>query len=106
MQQTKYTRIPVDIFKTFTQGRRICYQADITNNQMHEYTPIVSSLFDECTLLLEEGGRERKGRYGNNSRTGVAVSEEMKEGAVRSGRAWSERGRKDREGGGMKERYR
>ena len=30
----------------------------------------------------EEGG---KGRYGNNSRTGVAVSEEMKEGQSGSG---------------------
>ena len=29
----------------------------------------------------------------------MAVSEEMKEGAVRFGRAWSERGRKDIEGG-------
>ena len=66
---------------------------------MHEYTPhcFVSLRYD-CTLLLEEGGREGRGRYGNNSRTGVAVSEEMKEGAVRFGRAWSEIGRKDREG--------
>ena len=56
------------------------------------------SLRYDCTLLLEEGGREGKGRYGNNSRTGVAVSEETKEEAVRFGRAWSERGRKDREG--------
>ena len=46
-----------------------------------------------------EAGREGRGRYGNNSRTGVAVSEEMKEGAVGFGRAWSERGRKGREGG-------
>ena len=67
---------------------------------MHEYTPIVSSLFDMSVLYywMREAGREG-GRYGTNSRTGVAVSEEMKEGAVWFGRAWSERGRKDREGG-------
>ena len=57
------------------------------------------SLRYDCTLLLEEGGREGKGRYGNNSRTGVAVSGEMKEGVVRFGRAWNERGRKNRERG-------
>ena len=43
------------------------------------------SLRYECTLLLEEGGREGSGRYGHNSRTGVAVSEEMKEGQSGSG---------------------
>ena len=63
------------------------------------------SLRYDCTLLLAEGGREGRGRYGNYSRTGEAVSEEMNEGAVGFGRAWSERGRKDREGG-MKERGR
>ena len=62
---------------------------------MHEYTPIVSSLFD--MIVLYYWRREGKGRYGNNTRTGVAVSEEMK-GAVRFGRAWIERGRE--EGGG------
>ena len=39
----------------------------------------------DCTLLLEEGGREGRRRYGNNSRTEVAVSEEMKEGQSGSG---------------------
>ena len=57
------------------------------------------SLRYDCTLLLEEGGREGKRRYGNNNRTGVVVSEEMKEGAVRFGRAWREGGRTEREEG-------
>ena len=58
------------------------------------------SLRYDCTLLLEEGGRE--GRGGMEIIAGVAVSEEMKEEAVRFGSAWSERGRKDREGGKLR----
>ena len=42
-------------------------------------------------------GAGREGGYGNNSRTGVAVSEEMKEGQSGSGEHGA-RGRKDREG--------
>ena len=57
------------IFKTFTQGRRICYQTDITNNQLHIYIPhCFISLRYDCTLLLEEGGRE--GRGGKTEREG------------------------------------
>ena len=67
---------------------------------MHEYTPIVSFLFDMIVLYYwrREAGRERGGTE-IIAGQGVAVSEEMKEGAVRFGRAWSERGRKDRERG-------
>ena len=60
------------------------------------------SLRYDCTLLLEEGGREGRGRYGNNSRTGVAVSEEMKEGS--QVRESMEREREEGQRGGMKER--
>ena len=70
---------------------------------MHEYTPIVSSLFDMIVLYYwRRGGREGKGRYGNNSRTGVAVSEEMKEGS--QVRESMEREREEGQRGGMKER--
>ena len=70
---------------------------------MHEYTPIVSSLFDMIVLYYwrREAGRERGG-YGNNSRTGVAVSEEMKEGS--QVRESMEREREEGQRGGMKER--
>ena len=54
------------------------------------------SLRYDCTLLLEEGGREGRGRYGNNSRTGVAVSEEMKEGQSGSGEHGAREGGKGR----------
>ena len=60
------------------------------------------SLRYECTLLLEEGGREGRGRYGNNSRTGVAVSEGMKEGS--QVRESMKREREEGQRGGVKER--
>ena len=64
-----------------------------------------ASLRYDGTLLLEEGGREGRGKYGNNSRTGVAVSEEMKEVGSRV-RASMEREREKGQRGGMKERGR
>ena len=55
-------------------------------------------------FIIGAGRQGGKGRYGNNSRTGVAVSEEMKEGQSGSGEQGArEGGRTER---GMKERGR
>ena len=64
------------------------------------------SLRYDCTLLLEEGGREGRGRYGNNSRTGVAVSDGGNEGGGSQVRESMEREREEGQRGGMKERGR
>ena len=62
------------------------------------------SLRYDCTLLLEEGGKEGKERYGNNSRTGVAVSEEMKEGGSQVRESMEPEREEGQRGREMKER--